>query len=578
MVSLLAAGFVAVRAQGIATGNAPPAPRAKSSGLPFAARFTDVGMASGLAARNVLGAPARKRFIIEANGAGIAFVDFDNDGLPDIFQVNGTRLDAFPKGQEPTNHLYRNLGAGRFQDVSRKAGIARSGWGNGVCSGDFDNDGYADLYVTHWGVNSLFRNKGDGTFDDVAAAAGVDGKEGKWSTGCTFVDYDRDGRLDLFVVRYAGFDLKKTPQPGAFPYCMFRETPVYCGPRGLPFGDAILYRNRGDGTFDDVTQSSGIGKAANFYAFTATAADLNSDGWTDLYVACDSTPSLYFRNNRDGTFTELATEVSIAYNQHGAEQAGMGVAVADYDNDGWLDITKTNFTGDYPNLYRNLGNGLFEDLTLGAGLAVNPQYVLWGTGLEDFDNDGWRDLFQAGGHVYPEIEKIIAGEAYANPRLIYRNLGNGKFEDVSAMAGAGIAARHASRGAAFGDFDNDGDVDVVVMNMDEAPSLLRNDLAGGNHWLKVQLRGTKSSRDAIGSTVSVHAGSMRLTGAISSQSSYLSVNDARLHFGLGARQSVDKITVRWASGDTEEFPGVPAATLVLLVEGSGEAKPVALRK
>lgn len=575
---LLVLGFFAARGQGIATGNVTPAPRPKLSGLPFDATFTDVGRESGLTARNVLGSPNRKRYIIEANGAGVAFLDYDGDGLLDAFQANGTRWEPFPKGQEPTNHLYRNLGSGRFADVSQKAGIARTGWGNGVCSGDVDNDGHTDLYVTYWGLNSLFRNKGDGAFEDIAARAGVAGRAERWSTGCTFLDYDRDGKLDLFVASYAGFDPKKTPQPGAFPYCLFRETPVYCGPRGLPFGDAVLYRNRGDGTFEDVTARSGIAKAANFYAFTATAADLNQDGWTDIYVACDSTPSLYFRNNRDGTFSELATETSIAYNEHGAEQAGMGIAVADYDNDGWLDITKTNFIGDYPNLYHNLGKGLFEDLVIAAGLAVNPQYVLWGTGLEDLDNDGWRDLFQAGGHVYPEIEKIIPGESYANPRLVYRNLRNGKFEDVSALAGPGIAARFTSRGVAFGDYDNDGDIDVLVMNMDQPPSLLRNQLSSKNHWIKVHLTGTKSNRSAIGSTVTVQAGGIRQSAAVLSQTSYLSVNDPRLHFGLGPAQSVDKITVRWASGGTEEFPGSPAGVLVELVEGSGVSKTAALKQ
>lgn len=574
----LVCGLVDARAQGIATGNAPAAPRPKLSGRPFEARFTDVARESGITAPNVLGSAARKKYIIEANGAGIAFVDYDNDGLLDVFQVNGTKFEPVPKGQEPANHLYRNLGSGKFSDVSGRAGIARSGWGNGVCAGDIDNDGLLDLYVTYWGLNSLFRNLGDGKFEDVARSAGVAGDPGEWTTGCTFLDYDRDGKLDLFVASYVGFDPKKTPLPGQFPYCMFRETAVYCGPRGLPFGRATLYRNRGDGTFEDVSVASGVRKAKDFYAFTATAADLNQDGWTDIFVACDSTPSLYFRNNRNGTFTELGTEASLAYNEHGAEQAGMGVAIADYDNDGWLDLTKTNFIGDYPNLFHNLGKGLFEDITVAAGLAVNPQYVLWGTGLEDLDNDGWRDVFQAGGHVYPEIEKIIPGESYANPRLVYRNLGHGKFEDVSLLAGTGVAAKNASRGVAFGDYDNDGDMDVLVMNMDRPPSLLRNDLSNQNRWLKVRLEGTRSNRSAIGSTVTLEANGVRQTAPLLSETSYLSVNDWRLHFGLGQALKADKFVVRWASGAVEEFPGAASNQLVVLVEGSGVTKPVALKK
>ncbi|MGH9631955.1 MAG: CRTAC1 family protein, partial [Bryobacteraceae bacterium] len=435
-----------------------------------------------------------------------------------------------------------------------------------------------DLFVTYWGPNALFRNKGDGSFKDVAPAAGLTGPKDEWSTGCTFLDYDRDGHLDLFVSSYVGFDLEKTPLPGKFAHGLFKGAPVFCGPRGLPHGTITLYRNRGDGGFEDVSLKSGIREVRGFYAFTATAADLNSDGWVDIYVASDSTPSMYFRNSKDGTFTELATEAGIAYNEHGAEQAGMGVAIGDYNNDGSLDITKTNFIRDYPNLYRNLGKGIFEDAVVASGLAVNPNYVLWGTGLEDFDNDGWKDIFQAAGHVYPEIQKIDPAEAYRNPRLVYRNLGNGKFEDVSHLSGPAVAAKHSSRGAAFGDFDNDGDLDVLIMNMDEPPSLLRNDLKSGNHWIKVRLEGRKSNRSAIGSTVVVHAGGRTQAAPVLSQTSYLSVNDQRLHFGLGESKTVDRIVVRWASGDTEEFTGASTNSLVHLVEGTGEIKTVPLKQ
>jgi len=547
--------------QGIVSGNAPSLPRPKFSGLPFPVTFTDIAASAGLTMSHVSGSPERKRYIIEANGSGVAFLDYDEDGRLDVFLLNGSRLEPPPPS---TSRLYRNTGSGKFVDVTTRAGLDRAGWGNGVCGGDFDNDGRLDLYLTYWGPNSLYRSQGDGSFTDIASRAGVAGPAGDWSTGCTFLDYDRDGLLDLFVAGYAGFDPKKTPLPGQFPFCFFKGAPVFCGPRGLPHGSLTLYRNTGEGKFQDVSLETGIRKATACYAFTAVAADLNHDGWTDLYVACDSTPSLYFRNNRGRDFSELATQAGIAYNEHGAEQAGMGLAIADYNNDGWLDITKTNFIRDYPNLYLNLGKGFFEDRAASSGLAINPHYVLWGAGLEDFDNDGWRDLFQVAGHVYPELQKI---EPYSNPRLLYRNLRNGKFEDVSHLAGPGVAALHSSRGAAFGDFDNDGDVDVLVMNMHQPPSLLRNDLTSSNNWIKVKLEGP-----AIGATVIVHAGGLRQSAPALSQSSFLSLNDRRLHFGLGEAKAVDRFTVRWSSGEEEEFPGMEANRLVLLVHGSRQSK------
>jgi hypothetical protein len=575
VASLLFFSAVAAWPQGMISTNATAAPRPKFSGRPFPASLVDVAAEAGLKMKFVCGRPDKKRYIIEANGTGVGFLDYNGDGRLDVFLVNGFRLEGFPGEPPPTNHLYRNEGGGKFRDVTVEARLDRYGWGNGVCGGDFDNDGRQDLFVTYWGPNVLYRNRGDGTFEDVTARAGVAGPSKEWSTGCTFLDYDRDGRLDLLVTSYVGFELERAPLPGQFPFCMWKDTPVYCGPRGLPHGRVTLYRNRGGG-FEDVSERSGLRKVRDFYAFTSVAADLNGDGWTDLYVACDSTPSLFFRNNGDGTFTELGAEAGIAYNEHGAEQAGMGVAVGDYDNDGWLDLLKTNFIRDYPNLYRNLGRGVFEDVVLPAGLAVNPQYVVWGAGFEDLDNDGWRDVFQVTGHVYPEIQQIDPDESYEGPRLVYRNLGNGRFEDVSHLAGPGVAARHASHGAAFGDFDNDGDIDVLVMNMDEPPSLLRNDLGGENRWIKVELEGTRSNRSAIGSVVTVEAGQLRQTAAVLSQASFLSLNDLRLHFGLGRREAAGRIVVRWASGAVEEFAGAPAGSLVRLVEGSGETRIVPL--
>jgi len=524
------------------------------------------------------GNEGRKKFVIEANGAGVALIDYDGDGLLDVFLVNGSRMEGHGSGVIPTNRLYRNAGGGKFADVTKAAKLDHGGWGNGVCAGDVDNDGRLDLYLTYWGRNILYRNAGNGTFEDVTEKSGVGGSGKEWSTGCTFTDYDRDGHLDLLVTRYLGFDPAKTPSPGQHAYCLWKGSPVYCGPRGLPFGSLVLYHNSGDGTFEDVSEKAGIREPKGFYAFTAVTADLDGDGWVDLYVACDSTPSIFFRNQRNGTFRDIATETGLAYNDNGAEQAGMGLSVADFDNDGRLDITKTNFIGDYPNLYRNLGKGLFSDVTIKAGLAVNPDYVLWGTGFADLDNDGWKDLLQVSGHVYPEVQQIDQREAYKRPRLVYRNLGNGKFEDVSAMSGAGVLAAHSSRGAAFGDFDNDGDIDVLAMNMHEGPSLLRNDLKSANHWVKLQLRGTKSNRAAIGATVTMHTAAGTQTDAVLSQSSFLSVNDMRLHFGLGALEQVDKITVRWPSGDQETFPGLAAGGMYALVEGSGQAERIELKR
>jgi hypothetical protein len=578
LAALVLLSVTAASPQGMISTNATAAPRAKFSGRPFPVSLVDVAREAGLRMKFVCGRPDRKQYIIEANGTGVGFLDYDGDGRLDLFLVNGFRLEGFGAEPPPTNHLYRNEGGGKFRDVTAGARLDRYGWGNGVCGGDFDNDGRPDLFVTYWGPNVLYRNRGDGTFEDVTRRAGVAGPDSEWSTGCTFLDYDRDGHLDLFVTSYVGFALERTPLPGQFPFCMWKDTPVYCGPRGLPHGRVTLYRNRGDGTFEDVSEISGLRKVRDFYAFTAVAADLNGDGWTDLYVACDSTPSMYFRNNGDGTFTELGAEAGIAYNEHGAEQAGMGVAVGDYDNDGWLDLLKTNFIRDYPNLYRNLGKGAFEDVVLPAGLAVNPQYVVWGAGFEDLDNDGWKDVFQVTGHVYPEIQQIDPAESYEGPRLVYRNLGQGKFEDVSHLAGPGVAARYASHGAAFGDFDNDGDIDVLIMNMDSPPSLLRNDLGSDNRWIKIELEGTKSNRSAIGSVVTVEAGELRQTSAVLSQSSFLSLNDLRLHFGLGRHEAVSRIVVHWASGAVEQFPGAPAGSLVRLVEGSGQTSVIPLPK
>jgi hypothetical protein len=568
-----------IHAQGVATRNASPATRPPASGKPFPAKFTDIAAKAGLSARFASGNETSKKYIIEANGTGVAFIDYDNDGRLDLFMVNGSSLEGYSDGQAPTNHLYRNTGVRGFEDVTKKSGLARSGWGSGVCAGDVDNDGYLDLYLTYWGPNVLYRNRGDGSFEDATARSKTAGPAKEWSSGCTFLDYDRDGNLDLMVTSYQVFDPATAPLPGKSSNCEWKGMPVFCGPRGLPYGSVTLYRNRGDLSFEDVTASSGVGSVKGFYAFTPVAADFNGDGWMDIYIACDSTPSILFRNNRNGSFTDIGAEAGVAFSEHGFEQGGMGVGVGDFDNDGRLDIVKTNFAGDYPNLFRNAGNGIFEDLVVRAGLAINPQYVGWGVAFADLDNDGLSDIFQVNGHVYPELDSVTrkTQESYRNPRLVYRNLGDGRFEDVSAQAGPGVADRKSSRGAAFGDFDNDGDIDILVMNMGETPSLLRNELPvsqESGHWIQLRLEGTRSNRSAIGAIVRIEAGEQTQIKPVLSQSSYVSQNDLRLHFGLGRATRIDRITVRWPSGSVEEFPGAPANGFLLLVEGSGIAKRI----
>lgn len=578
--ALLSAVPAVLFAQGIATRNAAAAPRSAPSGRPFAATFEDVAARAGLTAAVTVGDPASKKYIIEANGTGLAAFDYDGDGWMDLFVVNSSRLHGFGKAAAPTSKLYRNSGgkgAGTaivFTDVTEASGLGKAaGWGNGACVGDVDNDGDEDLFVTYWGPNLLYLNSGKGAFTEAGAKLGVAGPKDEWSSGCTFLDYDRDGRLDLFVTSYQRFDLATTPPPGKASNCEWKGMPVFCGPRGLPFGSAALFHQRSDGTFEDVTKAAGIAEAQGFYAFTPVAADWNGDGWVDLYFASDSTPSMLFRNQKNGRFREIGTETGVAFNEHGFEQGGMGVGVGDYNRDGRLDIVKTNFAGDHPNLYRNLGGGIFEDAVLSAGLAVNPQYVGWGVGLVDLDNDGWQDIFQVNGHVYPELDRpgqtASRNETYRQPRLVYRNLGDGRFEDVSGLAGPAVAAKHSSRGAAFADFDNDGDLDVAVMNMGEPVSLLRNGMPGGTKWIKLTLEGVTSNRSAIGAVVSIEAGGVKQTLPVLGQSSFLSQNDRRLHFGLGTAAKVERVVVRWPSGETESFDGGAAGATLALKEGSG---------
>ena len=536
------------------------------------AQFTDIARDAGLIEPIIYGGIESKKYILETNGCGVAFYDYDNDGWMDILLGGGTRLEGHP-GVQTSIRLYRNNRDGTFTDVTRKAGLERIAWVSGVTIGDFDNDGFDDIFFACWGQNILYRNNGDGTFTDVTAKAGLTGEKGRWSAGCTWVDYDRDGHLDLFISEYLEFDLKTVPLPGKAENCSWKGIAVNCGPKGLRTGRNRLYHNNGDGTFTDVSVKSGIAKVTGRYGMTAVAADFDNDGWPDIFVACDSTASVLYKNKHDGTFEDVGLTAGVAYNEDGREQAGMGVAVGDVRNTGSLDLFKTHFADDTPVIYWNGGKGLFTDATSGAGIARFNRYVGWGAGFADFDNDGWLDLMWVNGNVYPEIEKYFDAYKHANPRLLLRNNGNGTFTDMSSRSGAGITDRHSSRGCAFGDFDNDGDVDVLIMNMNEPPSLLRNIAPPGNHWLKLKLVGVKSNRSAIGASAFVKAGGRRQRQDVLAQSSFYSQNDPRLHFGLGAATKAVAVELYWPSGLKEVHRNVKANQILTFNEGSGERIP-----
>jgi enediyne biosynthesis protein E4 len=531
--------------------------------------FANIAGAAGITSRTVYGGQQTNKYLLETTGCGAAALDFDNDGWMDIFLVNGTTLEGFPKGQEPTNRLYRNKGNGTFEDVTARAGLVQSGWGQGACAGDYDNDGDEDLFVTYWGQNRLYRNKGDGTFEDVTGPAGLVGGRTRWGAGCALFDYNRDGLLDIIAANYIDLELSSTPVPESG-LCRYKGLPVACGPPGLPGGKNVLYRNLGKGKFEDVSDASGISRARGTYGLGVATVDFNDDGWVDVYVANDSNPSALYLNNRDGTFTDIGITAGCAYSQDGKPQAGMGIAVGDYDRNGTLDIFKTNFAGDTSTLYANTGQGHCEDRTFAGGIGLNTRWLGWGVGFLDLDGDGWLDLFLVNGHVYPEVERIKTEAGYKQRKVVYRNLRNGRFADVTEQLGDPVTIPKAGRGAAFADFDNDGDIDIVVNNVNDVPDLYRLDRSGERRWIGIKLTGVQSNRSAIGARVRLVTSDGVQLQEVRGGGSYYSQSDLRAYFNLGTARSIERVEVRWPNGREEQWTGLAIDRLHTLQEGQGK--------
>lgn len=527
---------------------------------PSPIRFTDITAPAGITFRHLV--VPEKKYLPESMSGGVAAFDFDNDGWLDLYFLNSLSIELAHQGGQTRSALYRNNHDGTFRDVTDQAGLANVGWGMGVVAGDYNNDGWADLYVTCLGPNHLFKNNGDGTFTDVTASAGV--REPRWSTGAAWVDYDRDGWLDLFVANYVDYDLTHLPEFGKGKLCQFKNVAVQCGPRGLRGAGDALFHNNGDGTFSDVSQRAGVADPQGFFGMGVACSDFDGDGWPDLYVANDSTPNFLYHNNGDGTFAEIGFASGAALSQDGAEQGSMGVALGDYDHDGRFDVFVTNFADDYNTLYHNEGRNSFVDVSYRARLAqAGLPYVGWGTKFFDFDNDGWGDLFVANGHVYPQVAP------YQQPKLLYRNNRDGTFTELAAQGGPALTASSSARGVAFGDLDNDGDVDLVINALDGAPQLLRNDGGNAQNFVSLRLIGAKSNRDAIGARVRLVAGRTRQVEEVRSGGSYLSANDLRLHFGLGRQARVSLLEIRWPSGKVERLRNVRARRFLTIQEGRG---------
>jgi len=565
---------------GVSTGIARPAIK-DSKSRPITAGgfvdnapmiFTDITEASGLSKFHHRSGTPEKRTIIETPGSGVALLDYDNDGWLDVFLLNGSTIAALQgKEKPPRAMLFHNNHDGTFTDVTDKAGVANERWGFGVAVGDYDNDGWPDIYVANFGKNRLYHNNHDGTFTDVAEKAGV--SLGGWSTGPTWGDYDHDGRLDLFVPGYVKFDQDHPPiaGQGSIPpnFCQFRGVAVMCGPRGLHGEPDHLFHNNGDGTFTDVSVKAGVSDSSGYYGLASVFVDVDDDGWVDLAVANDSTPNYLYRNRHDGTFEDMGYGSGFALSEDGREQASMGIAVGDYNRDGKVDFFTTTFSDDYKTLYRNDGNGNFSDVTYRSGLAdPTIPFLSWGTGFLDFDNDGLPDIFIASGHVYPEANQHDWGSTWAERPQLFRNLDGSKFQEIPPATGSGLADVIPARGAAFGDLFNDGHIDVVINNMDSPPTLLRNVVNNGNHWLKLKLvGGPKSPRDAIGAKVFLMVDGVRQRADVFSGGSYGSSSDERVHFGLGSATKIDKIEIHWPSGVKQQIYVTEIDHIVTVKEG-----------
>lgn len=527
--------------------------------------FTDVTASSGINFRNQ--SSVQKNYIVESIGGGVAWIDYDNDGKLDIYLLNSYSVkDALAKTPPPPAALYRNTDNGKFEERAIQAGVANPGWAMGVSVADFDNDGYDDLYITCFGPNKLYRNLGNGNFEDVTSRAGV-GNSG-FSSGSAWGDYDRDGDLDLFVAGYVDFKLNDLPQFGKGKFCKYRNIEVQCGPRGLPGAPDILYRNNGNGTFTDVSLAAKVSDAEGYYGLGVTWTDFNDDGWPDIYVANDATPNYAYLNNHDGTFTEQGLMLGLAVDENGVEQGSMGIAIDDYDHDLKLDLIVTNFADQYNTVYHKTSDDTYQDVSRKTGTAdISLPFVGWGVLFFDYDHDSWSDLLIVNGHVYPQVEGAYPEGKYRQRMLFYRNLSNGTFTEIAKDMGRAMVQPRASRGAAMADYDEDGDIDIIVNNLDGAPTLLRND--GGSkagNWLMLKLTGAKSNRNAVGARVTVKSGNITQTKEIYAGTSYLSHNDWKLHFGLGSNKVVDEITIKWPSGTVQKLNKVKAGQIVAIKE------------
>ena len=517
-------------------------------------RYVDIAEAAGFTHVFPNGGDTRKEWILETTGSGAAFLDYDGDGLQDAFLVSG---------EGATNRLYRNLGGGRFEDVTQAAGLLSSGWGQGVCAGDFDNDGFVDLFVTYWGRNRLYRNTGMSGFEPREVP-----DSGSYSTGCAFLDADNDGDLDLFVSNYLQFDFETTPGPGDNPYCFYRDMPVACGPRGLPFARNEFLRND-NGAFRDMSRESGIAGPGRNYSLGVVTGDFDRDGWTDIYVACDRTPSILYMNRGDGTFRDEAMLRGAALDEHGEALSGMGVAAADFDRDGYADIFRTNFSDERSTLYASRGDGDFDDATVRFGLGVNTRFVGWGTAFLDIDNDGWRDVLLVNGHVFPEVESLSNVDlSYRERAVVYRNVGGGRFDDISLAAGPGILQRRAARGLAVGDVDNDGRPEILINSQNERPALLAQRGKSAGNWMILDLEGSRSNRSAIGARVLVRTAAGAQQAEVRGGGSYLSQHTLRLHFGLAAAGEAS-VEIRWPSGLSQTLEGLQAGRVHRIREPAG---------